>query len=141
MGILKWYKRDPRAALIGMMMLTPEERGIYNTVLDLIYAHDGALPDDHKMIVPWLNADLRIWKRVRLRLIECQKLYLHAGCLRNERADGEVLDALARVASSSEAANKRWATYNEIKGLRHAPAMLPTTTTTKLPFLRTVPKK
>ena len=42
MGVVKWYKRDPNAALTGMASLTLEERGAYNTILDLIYAHDGA---------------------------------------------------------------------------------------------------
>ena len=32
MGVLRWYKRDPRAALSGMMELTLEERGAYNTI-------------------------------------------------------------------------------------------------------------
>ena len=59
MGSLKWYKRDPRAALTGMMSLSLEERGAYNTILDLIYIHDGALTDDPKFIAPWLNVDLR----------------------------------------------------------------------------------
>jgi len=36
----RWYKRDPNAALEGMAVLTLEERGAYNTVLDLIYTHD-----------------------------------------------------------------------------------------------------
>ena len=35
MGELKWYKRDPRAALVGMSCLTLEERGAHNTILDL----------------------------------------------------------------------------------------------------------
>lgn len=135
MGNLKWYKRDPRAALVGMMMLTPEERGIYNTILDLIYSHDNELPDDPTIIVPWLNTNLRVWKRVRLRLIELGKLYVSAGCLRNPKADEEVHEALARVASAAEAATKRWATYNEIKKLGHAPAMLPTPTPTNLTYL------
>ena len=38
MGTLKWYKRDPDAALSGMFELTLEERGAYNTILDLIYS-------------------------------------------------------------------------------------------------------
>ena len=41
MGTLKWYKRDPRAALAGMMKLTLEECGAYNKILDLIYLRGG----------------------------------------------------------------------------------------------------
>jgi hypothetical protein len=38
---MKWYKRDPNAALTGMASLKLEERGAYNTILHLIYATTG----------------------------------------------------------------------------------------------------
>lgn len=141
MGVLKWYKRDPRAALAGMMELSLEERGAYNTILDLIYSHDGALLDDPRAICNWLNCNIRTWKRIRSRLMDTGKLYIHAGCLRNERADNEVTYAQTKVKLSIEAANKRWATYNKIKGLGDAVAMLPTTTKNNLSFLNAVSKK
>ena len=103
MGTLKWYQRDPRAALTGMMGLSLEERGAYNTVLDLIYCHDGAVDDDARFIAGWLNVDVRIWKRLRERLLSSGKLYLYRGQLRNERADIEIDRALHRVASASHA--------------------------------------
>lgn len=132
MGTLKWYKRDPRAALHGMMGLTLEECGAYNKILDLIYAHDGALLDDPAQILPWLGCDGRVWSRIRLKLLDKGKLYVHAGCLRNERADLETTDALRRVTVATEAINKRWATYNEIKKLRDTGVILPTTTQKKV---------
>src|SRR5215471_13561718 len=87
MGDIKWYKRDPRAALTGMMPLTLEERGAYNTVLDLIYCYDGAIPDDDYFVAGWLRVSRRIWRRIRLSLIEKHKIYVHGGKIRNERAD------------------------------------------------------
>jgi uncharacterized protein YdaU (DUF1376 family) len=128
MGTLKWYKRDPRAALIGMMELTLEERGAYNTILDLIYIHDGAVVDDAANLCRTLNCNVRTWKRIKARLLELGKLYPHAGCLRNERADDEIPKAQSLVASAKFSASKRWATYNEIKYLRDANAMQPTST-------------
>jgi hypothetical protein len=141
MGLLKWYKRDPRAALTGMRGLTLEERGAYNTILDLIYCHDGALEDNERYICHELHCNIRKWKRLKARLLELGKLYVHAGCLRNARADDEVLNFQRLVKVSAEKANKRWATYNEIKDLRDATAMLPTST--KISFLsaRTIPKR
>lgn len=103
MGQIKWYKRDPSAALNGMMELSLEERGAYNTVLDLIYSRDGNLTDDDRFIAGWLRVDVRVWKRIKSTLIERGKLYILDGCLRNERADVEVLAALSRVASASDA--------------------------------------
>ena len=90
MGVIKWYKRDPNAALTGMASLTLEERGAYNTVLDLIYAHGGAIDDDSKFIAGWLRVDVRVWRRIRRRLIEGGKLYANGPTLRNARADREV---------------------------------------------------
>ena len=136
MGILKWYKRDPNAALHGMMGLSLQERGAYNTILDLIYTHDGCVEDNDRQISTWLGGvDLRVWKRIRQRLLDTGKLYVHNGHLRNRRADREVDIALHRVAISAEAATKRWSTYNEIKGLRNGLAMPSTSTPTKLSYL------
>ena len=123
MGTLKWYKRDPRAALVGMAGLTLAERGAYNTVLDLIYMNDGKCPDNGKEIAHWLNVDVRRWMRLRKRLIERGKIYIYAGQLHNERADIEVHETLKKIAQVTEAANKRWADYNDIKKLADADAM------------------
>lgn len=103
MGKIHWYKRDPRAALTGMMELTLEERGAYNTVLDLIYDRGGDLPDDERFIAGWCRCDVRVWKRIRERLLNLGKLYVANGKLHNSRADAGLLEALGRIASAEEA--------------------------------------
>jgi uncharacterized protein YdaU (DUF1376 family) len=103
MGQIKWYKRDPSAALNGMMELSLEERGAYNTVLDLIYSRDGNLHDDDRFIAGWLRVDVRVWKRIKGALLARGKLYVDGDLLRNERADAEVLSALSRVGSARDA--------------------------------------
>ena len=67
---MKWYLRDPNAALTGMASLTLEERGAYNTVLDLIYAHDGAVDDNDRFLAGWCRVDIRVWKRIQ-RAADC----------------------------------------------------------------------
>ena len=68
MGTLKWYKRDPKAALHGMIGLTLEEKGAYNVILDLIYINDGRLLDEPKVnLIYGLNGDPRTWRRIRDR--------------------------------------------------------------------------
>lgn len=117
MGKLRWYKRDPNAALAGMMELTLEERGAYNTVLDLIYSHDGSVDDDERFIAGWLRCDVRVWRRIRAKLIDLGKLYVDGPSLRNDRADVEVDRGLHRLASAAEAgrssARKRSAESNK----------------------------
>jgi uncharacterized protein YdaU (DUF1376 family) len=106
MGTLKWYKRDPNAALQGMAILTLEERGAYNTILDLLYARDGHLPDDERELSRLMHCDIRVWRRVRRRLMDLGKLYIHGGNLRNVRADDEINYALSRIAKTKLAGLK-----------------------------------
>jgi uncharacterized protein YdaU (DUF1376 family) len=103
MGQITWYKRDPQDAINGMMGLSLEERGAYNTVLDLFYLRDGKLPDDERFIAGFLGVDVRVWKRIRARLIELGKIFIDAGHIHNRRADEEVRTALAKVVSARNA--------------------------------------
>ncbi len=128
MGTLKWYKRDPRAAIVGMMGLTLEECGAYNKILDLIYIHDGALRDDPNEICRILNCNVRSWTKIKHRLLEIGKLYVRDGCLCNERADDEIRDGKLRWLKSIKANDKRWATYREIKALADPLGLLSTST-------------
>jgi uncharacterized protein YdaU (DUF1376 family) len=134
MGTLKWYKRDPRAALIGMMGLTLEECGAYNKLLDLIYIHDGAVADDANYLCRTLNCTPRTWKRIKTRLLDTGKIYIHNSQIRNERADDEVVKAQRLVVSATLSINKRWAVYNEINRLRDTNVIQPTST--KKDYLR-----
>ena len=71
--LMKWYKRDPAAALEGMLGLTIEERGAYNALIDLIYARAprGGVTD--QLVCKALGAVRRSgdgsksasWRRVR----------------------------------------------------------------------------
>lgn len=114
MGKLSWYKRDPVAALEGMSNLTMEERGAYNTLLDLIYARGGAVDDDDRFIAGWQRCDVRVWRRIRARLIDLEKIYVLDGSLRNSKADAVVDEALAKGASVTNA--------NRIKGQKSGAA-------------------
>ena len=86
-----------------MMELSLEERGAYGTVIDLIYDRAGDLPDDDQFLAGWCRCDVRVWKRIKDRLVGLGKIYVEDGKLRNKRADREVVEALQRVASASEA--------------------------------------
>ena len=126
MAKFRWYKRDPDAALGGMMELSLEERGAYNTVLDLIYVHTDNLRDDERFLAGWCNCDVRVWRRIKTRLIHCGKLSVDNGYLRNERATAVVLEGLHRGLSSRNAARikhrKSDAVSSHINGLTHAAA-------------------
>jgi len=103
MAEIRWYKRDPTAALEGMANLTLEQRGVYNTILDLIYAKGGSVDDDPKFLCWWLRCDVRVWKRIRQDLLDANKLYLNGNTLRNRRADHEVGEARHRMNMAAKA--------------------------------------
>lgn len=109
MSRIKWYKRDPLAALDGMMILTLEERGAYNTVLDLIYAREGKVDDDDRFLAGWMRCDIRVWKRIKERLISLGKLQSSGGLLTNLRATSEVSAALHASEAGRDHANRMWA--------------------------------
>ena len=132
MGTIHWHKRDHRAALVGMSNLTLTERGAYNTILDLIYTHDGALVDDEPYICGWLRCHVRTWRKIRAKLINLEKLYLLGGKLRNARADLEVAAAQQRIRDSANAGvlsgRKRASDLSILKSLGRTVVQLPTAT-------------
>lgn len=103
MGQIKWYKRDPDQALKGMFGLSLEERGAYNTVLDLIYLRDGKLPDDDRFISGYMSVDVRVWRRIKKRLMDLDKLSVKDGLIHDDVADQVVDEALARVVAARDA--------------------------------------
>lgn len=69
-----FYRRDPHAALAGMVGLTPEERGVYNTVLDLLYSTWRPLDDDRRFIANWCGCAVQKLNPILARLIDKGKL-------------------------------------------------------------------
>jgi uncharacterized protein YdaU (DUF1376 family) len=121
-----WYRRDVDVALDDLRTLTPEERGIYDTVMLLIHRRGGAVPDDDGFVAGWCNCEPRVWRRVRARLIALEKLYAADDGLRSPLADPEVAETKRRHADAQAAgrasARKRMAGSNEINGLGSTPA-------------------
>lgn len=72
---MKWYKRDPDAAIAGMIGLSLEERGVYNTVIDLLYSRDGELPDDDQFFARACECRPQTWRRLRDSLLAKGKLH------------------------------------------------------------------
>lgn len=119
------------------MALNLEERGAYTTVLDLIYSKADELVDDDRFIAGWCGCDVRVWRRIKARLIALGKLHIDNGMLRNFRATSGVEEGLSRIGSARNAANIRHdmssGHRNKNNDLDAAPAMrsvMPITTTT-----------
>jgi uncharacterized protein YdaU (DUF1376 family) len=87
---LPYYKAFPRDFIDGTVGMDLETKGAYRIVLDLIYMHGGALPDDPRYISGQLGCSIRKWNAIRLTLIERRKLRTDGDHLANERADKEL---------------------------------------------------
>jgi uncharacterized protein YdaU (DUF1376 family) len=99
-----WYKRDVRKAIDGMRLLTPEERGCYNTLIDYQYLFEGPLHDDDRYIAGLMGCDVRVWKRIKKQLLDKQRISLTSdGRIEDLRASHELASRYAqrsqRVAS------------------------------------------
>jgi uncharacterized protein YdaU (DUF1376 family) len=92
---LQWYARNPEHALHGMRNMTPEQRGIYNTILDRIYLTGDRLEDNDLREAAHNNCHIRVYRRVKAELIAMGKLSLEAVDntvhIRNEAATKEVV--------------------------------------------------
>lgn len=86
-----WYKRYARDFFEDTRELTPEQRGLYNDAVDLIYMAEGPIGDDDRLLAHKMCVDVRTWRRVRKTLLATGKLYITRGQLFNKRAK-EVLD-------------------------------------------------
>lgn len=96
---MKWYKRDPDAALSGMAELTFEECGAYNRLLDLLYSRDGNVPDDDRFCASVFHCDPRTWRALKARLIAKGKVRVNlSGNLTANRVELELKLSLERIA-------------------------------------------
>ncbi len=69
-----FYRRDPGAALAGMVSMTLEERGVYNTVIDLLYLTWRPLEDERQYIARHCGCAVQKLNPILNRLIERGKL-------------------------------------------------------------------
>ena len=81
-----WYKRYARDFFEDTRDLSPEQRGLYNDVIDLIYMAEGPIKDDDRLLAFRMCVDVRKWRRIRKALLATGKLFITRGQLHNKRA-------------------------------------------------------
>lgn len=80
-----WYRRNPEKALFGMQDLTPEQRGVYNTIIDLLYLRNGDLEfAADSFLARRNNCDIRTYRRIKAQLISLGKIWEQDGKLRSK---------------------------------------------------------
>ena len=96
MNGLPYYKRFPRDLIEGTVSMPFELKGAYSLILDLIYLHNGKLPDDARYIAGQLNVSVRKWNSMRSELVSRDKLKIIGEFLTNLRAVTE-LESLTKL--------------------------------------------
>ncbi|MGH6792168.1 MAG: DUF1376 domain-containing protein [Methyloceanibacter sp.] len=82
-----WYKRYPAHYLAGTYRLTAEEKGVYSTLLDLMYDRGGPIEDDAKELARICGCSTRRFNTIKRDLaLTHGKLVLRDGLIINERA-------------------------------------------------------
>ena len=122
MSDLKWHKRNHHFMLADVADLTPEEGGVYNQVLDLLYIHEGAIEDDERANAKLMRLDVRKWRRIRDRLLDRKKLYRNGPTLRSTIADRGVEEGQRSLENAKRAglasAQKRSADIKLLKDFK-----------------------
>ena len=112
---MKFYKRDPDAALAGMAELTLQERGAYNSIIDLLYSRDGALPNDDTMIRRVLGCHGHEWRAVKAKLIAKGKIWIEGGYLKAKRVESVLKEASNFSQTQRKRATNRWETERKLR--------------------------
>lgn len=95
MSARHYHKRYHSDALAGFMSLNLEERGAYQTLLDMIYDRGGPIQDNERLIAGYMGCTVRKWRSLRDDLIAKGKIQLtDNGEITNLRAEKEIENQL-----------------------------------------------
>lgn len=107
---MKFYKRDPDRALAGMLELNMEQRGAYNSLLDVLYSRDGDVPDDDVRVAKMMGCHWRKWAALKKQLIDIGKVWIEDGKLRAKRVEETLKEAADFSEEQRKKASKGWQT-------------------------------
>lgn len=108
MGEQPFIKFYPSDFLAGTSGLSPAERGVYITLLCLIYEHDGPIQRDDARLARRCGSPKAAFVRTLDGLIAEGKITQDEGMLSNRRAEKALMDRTNRTQNSTHAANQRW---------------------------------
>lgn len=108
MGEKPFIKFYPSDFLGGTSGLSPAERGVYMTLLCLMYEQDGPIPRDDGRLARRCGSPKAAFIRAVECLIDEGKLTEVDGMLSNNRVEKAIVDRANRVETATIAANQRW---------------------------------
>ncbi len=106
MSAQHWHKRYHSDALTGFMSLTLEERGAYQTILDMIYDRGGPIVNNDRLLAGYMGVSVRKWAALRDTLITKGKIVIDGEFIINERAIFEIEKAAKTARKLAENGSK-----------------------------------
>jgi uncharacterized protein YdaU (DUF1376 family) len=113
MGESPFIKFYPSDFLGGTSGLSPAERGVYITLLCLIYENDGPIPRDDGRLSRRCGSPKAAFIRVLDGLLAEGKIVEVDGMLSNKRAEKAIVDRANRTQNSTHAAQQRWSAQGQ----------------------------
>jgi uncharacterized protein YdaU (DUF1376 family) len=98
-----------------MLSLTLEERGAFQTILDMIYDRGGPIVDNGRLLAGYMGVSLRKWTALRDSLIEKRKIALEDGKITNDRAIFEIKKSLKTSRKHAENGSKGGRKSGEVR--------------------------
>jgi uncharacterized protein YdaU (DUF1376 family) len=108
MGDTPFIKFYPSDFLAGTSGLSPAERGVYITLLCLMYEADGPIVWDNARLARRCGLPKSSFIRVLDGLLSQGKLINVGDMLSNKRAEKAIVDRANRTQNSTHAANIKW---------------------------------
>lgn len=113
MGDQPFIKFYPSDFLGGTSGLSPAERGVYITLLCLMYENDGPILRDDSRLSRRCGSPKAAFIRALDSLFAEGKLVEVDGMLTNKRAEKAIVDRTNRTQNSTHAAKQRWGAHAE----------------------------
>ena len=107
---VQWHVGDYTLGTQGMSL---ELEGGYQRFLMRLYARGKPLPDDDSIMASIMSLSTRVWRRIKMALVEMGKIIVRSGCLTNERFERERLKRAEELRKRSLAAQARWQAERE----------------------------
>lgn len=104
---MQFTRMNIRDWLQGMRALKPDQIGVYNVILFLLYDNLGMLRDDDRYVAGHCQMEVRYYKRIKAELVALGKIEVRDGHLWNRRATAEIADFCAKAKLTRKAALDR----------------------------------
>lgn len=120
-----WFRFFPSDWLAGTSGLSAAERGVYITLLAMMYDHGGSIKRDDERLARRCGLPIVGFRRALEALIAENKILFVNGELVNERAKREFIERESYSLAQSNNASSRWKKRKQNQSKHHASALPP----------------